>query len=811
MAAAAHAAGVPCRRTAPAPPPVLKWISMFTHHGLGLPTAATSFVGRHRELQRGRRLIRTARLVTLTGPGGVGKTRLALRLVTQPGRRFDDGVRTRDLASVTTVSQLERALIEGLGIYDRPGRPAREVLVEQVAEQRLLLLLDNCDGVADALADLLEELLRAAPHLVVLTTSRRRLGCSGEHVLVVPPLGVPDPDVPLARQAAARREAVALFVERAKTAHPGFRLTGANRAPVTRLCMLLDGLPLAIELAAARTATMPVSEILDCLPQHRFDLLVGGVTDYHATVRRVVEWSYRLCSPAERRLWCRLSVFAGGFDLDAVEQVCPGDGLDRADILDVLTGLINQSVVSTSRDPDNKHMRYHLLETVREFGAARLADQGRHTATLLRRQHRDHYGRLVAEARSRWCGPQEVRWMRHLQDDRRNIRAAIGGALRARHPETALRMAADLARTRVCFFEGSWRETLDELSVVLEANPRPSALREQVVALHAWVALCQGHPGPARARLSRYRALARHPGARGLPVADAAFVAGVHALLAAGDTDAGALLARAREEYARAGETGWEHMALLFGAFAAAFWGDEAVARHAAGECRRHAERCQTSWGRWWAVLPAGIAELRWAPDARVAARMFEGALNALSAEGDRWGGLWAALTVAWAYAQTGDYETAGHLLCGTHQAQEATGVVLASLGPFAETTARTVDRVIAGLRRRGADPDDVALAERLARLRRGTTRTRVRVARAPALPGARPLAAHARPVGSGGHAGPRATRGRRPLVPQRAHVLRDVHVDRVSGGVPVPACRARQVPLDLGPHLLGRRRHGRA
>ncbi|WP_137811753.1 ATP-binding protein [Gandjariella thermophila] len=696
----------------------------------------TSFIGRHRELRQARRLLRTARLVTLTGPGGVGKTRLAMRLATQPGRQFDDGVRTRDLASVTTRQHLERALIEAVGIYDQPGRPARDVLIEHVIDRDLLLVLDNCDGIAEELGELLEELLRAAPHLVVLATSRRRLECTGEHVLVVPPLTVPDPTIPLARLAASRREAVTLFVERARAVQPRFRLTAGNRAAVAELCARLDGLPLAIELAAARVATLPVQQILASLPRHRFDLLAGGATDYHATLQGVLEFSYRLCSPAERLLWCRLSVFVGSFDLDAAEHVCTGPGLARDEILEVLTGLINQSVVSTSRDPRSDRMRYYLLESLRDFGAAHLPDH-RESLTALRRRHRDYYTRLVSEARASWCGPQEVRWMRHLQDDRGNLQAAIDDALRAGHAGTALHMATDLARTRVCFFEGSWRETLGMLGDVIDANPRPSPLRDQAVALHAWIALCQGHPGPARTRLSRYRTLARHPRAHGLAVADAAFVAGVYALLAEGDTDAITLLGRARDEYAHAGENGWEHMALLFGAFAAAFFGDEPLARQATDECRRHAELRQTSWGRWWALLPAGITELRWAADPRVAARLFESALTALAAEGDQWGSLWAALTVAWAYAQTGNYKIAGDLLCGTHNAQEATGVVMEGLGPFAETTARTVDIVVDGLRQRRADPGDIDLADRLARLRHGTN-LRPPHARMPALPGAR-------------------------------------------------------------------------
>src|SRR5499427_6877288 len=318
-------------------------------HGAGnLPAELTSFVGRRAELAEVRRLLADFRLVTLTGVGGVGKTRLALRAAAGVRRAFPGGVWLVQLDQLRDEALVAQAVAGALGLQDRVGYAPAASLAEYLAGRQLLLVLDNCEHVVDAVAKLADLLLRAAAGLRLLATSRESLNITGETVLPVPPLAVPEEGRRLSVAELARFPAAGLFAERAAQVVPGFALTEANMTAVAGICRQLEGLPLAIELAAARLPVLSPEQI-DARLGDRLGLLTRGGRARPArqqTLRASIEWSFELCSRAERLLWARCSVFAGGFELDAVEGICAGDRLAAGRVLDLLAGLAGKSILS---------------------------------------------------------------------------------------------------------------------------------------------------------------------------------------------------------------------------------------------------------------------------------------------------------------------------------------------------------------------------------------------------------------------------------------------------------------------------------
>ena len=386
-----------------------------------LPHELTSFVGRRHELAEAKRLLGVSRLVTLTGIGGVGKTRLALRLAQDSRRAFPDGVWLVEFGHLSTRELIEDSVVSALGLRDVvPGGPTS--LAAHLTDKCLLLILDNCEHLVEEIATFTGSLLRNCRGLRVVATSREPLGVGGEAVLRVPPLGVPDPDRPEGDRDAPKYEAVALFEERACAAAPGFGVTDANRIAVTRICQQLDGLPLPIELAAARMRAMSAEQILQRLTD-RYRLLGGanrGVPSRLQTLRTCIDWSYELCTPQERDVWGRLSVFSGWFELDAAEIIC-GDDLDPVDLFDVVASLVDKSILN--RDEEDGVVGYRMLATLRDYGREKLAETG--TDSRLRRTHRDWYEALVLRAEAQWIGPEQLRWRARLTRERPNIRAAM--------------------------------------------------------------------------------------------------------------------------------------------------------------------------------------------------------------------------------------------------------------------------------------------------------------------------------------------------------------------------------------------------
>jgi predicted ATPase/DNA-binding SARP family transcriptional activator len=372
-------------------------------HRHNLPAPVTTFVGREREIGEVIRLLSRTRLLTLTGPGGCGKTRLAQEVAARLVADYPDGAWLVELAALADPELVPQALAAVLGLPERSGRTPAEVLAGALETKHLLLVLDNCEHLVDACAALADALLRACPRLRILATSRQALGIAGEQVWRVPSLELPDARRLSFLDEIAGAEAVRLFLDRAQLSRPGFVLTEDNAAPLTEVCRRLDGMPLAIELAAARLRVLSVEQIAAHLDD-RFALLTGGsraVLPRQRTLHATVEWSYDLLGRAEQALFGRLSVFAGGSTLEAAEAVCTGPDLPSGQILDLMTGLVDQSLVLVEAGEDST-VRYRLLETLRQYGQERLAERGE--AQAIRRQHAAHYLALAERAEPELLG-----------------------------------------------------------------------------------------------------------------------------------------------------------------------------------------------------------------------------------------------------------------------------------------------------------------------------------------------------------------------------------------------------------------------
>jgi predicted ATPase len=377
------------------------------------------------ELARVAKAVGEALVVTLTGVGGVGKTRLALRAAAEELPRYREGAWLVELQAVRDPAAVAGAVAAVLGVTERAGMSTQESLIDFLRSKQLLLVLDNCEHLLDPVAELVEALERACPGVVVLGTSREGLALDGERVIPVPALRASAADADLATMIDC--EAVRLFADRAGWVDPDFELTDRNAPAVAQICRRLDGLPLAIELAAARVSAITPAELARRLDR-RFDTLAGGrrrAVQRHQTLRAAIDWSYQLCSEAERRLLARLAVFAGGCTEEAAEEVCGGDPLSGGEVFDLLAGLVAKSLVVAHRDGSTT--RYRLLETIREFGEDRLADYAE--TDQLRRRHSEYYCRLEASLVERLGGPEQVHAGRRLAAERDNLLAAVNYAV----------------------------------------------------------------------------------------------------------------------------------------------------------------------------------------------------------------------------------------------------------------------------------------------------------------------------------------------------------------------------------------------
>ncbi|WAM19004.1 protein kinase domain-containing protein [Rhodococcus sp. JS3073] len=413
------------------------------HERGNLPLELSSFVGRRHEITEAKNLLASSRLLTLVGIGGVGKTRLALRLATSIRREFADGAWLVELDEVRTPSRLIDVVAATLGVRDQTDRSLREILLDFLSSRELFLILDNCEQAVDAVADLATALLQHNPNLRILATSREPLTVAGEAILRVPPLTVPDPEREPSLQGLPRYDAVSLFTERATSAVSTFTLTDANKSAVTRICHRLDGLPLPIELAAARLRAMSPEQILQRL-SNRYALLTRGsrgAPSRQQTLRLCVDWSYDLCSPREQLTWARLSVFIGGFDLDAAEYVC-GDNVQTEDLLDSVASLVDKSVLI--REEHGTAVRFRLLETLRAYGREKAQENGDYHA--LRRRHRDWFRQLARRAEDEFISPRQLEWIARFDSEQPNLRDAMDFCLADDDADAGLQIATPLAQ-----------------------------------------------------------------------------------------------------------------------------------------------------------------------------------------------------------------------------------------------------------------------------------------------------------------------------------------------------------------------------
>jgi non-specific serine/threonine protein kinase len=466
-----------------------------------IPLELTSFVGRHSELSEVKRALSAARLVTLTGIGGVGKTRLAVRTAGEVRTDFREGVWFVELGELRDESMLLDVVTATLGVRDESARPPAEVLIEFLSSRQLLLVLDNCEQLVDAAAKLAETLLRSCPEIRILATSREALGIEGETVEPLSPLPCPETNSEPTRLGSGN-DAVALFAERAAAAVPGFELTTQNAATIAQICSRLDGLPLAIELAAARLRAMSPDQILERLSD-RFTLLTRGsrrAPTRQQTLAWSIGWSYDLCTPDEQQLWVRLSVFSGSFELQAAEAIC-GYDMAAEDFLNLVSSLVDKSILL--RTEHNGVVRLRLLDTVREYGRERLEQTDEYQQ--LRRRHCDWYRQLARDAEAGWFSASQVQWLDRVQRELPNLREALDFSI-SEGGQDALDFAADLYQ--FWFLRGPFNEARRWLDRALAAAPNePTTARARAIYAACMIASTQGDIPAATALVAEGREL----------------------------------------------------------------------------------------------------------------------------------------------------------------------------------------------------------------------------------------------------------------------------------------------------------------
>ncbi|MFD0203641.1 MULTISPECIES: ATP-binding protein [Saccharothrix] len=633
-----------------------------------LPAEMTSFVGRRHELAEVRRALGDGRLVTLTGMGGVGKTRLALRAAAGLGQAFPDGVRLVELGEVRDPEAVVGEVASVFGL-DTDARQPWAALTSVLADRRVLLVLDNCEHLLDACAVAADRLSSASGGLRILATSRQPLGIPGERVLTVAPLAIPASAGPLTPDMLGQYDGVTLFLDRANATVPGFTATEDNCGLVVALCRRLDGIPLAIELAAARLRAFSLGQVLDRLTD-RYALLTTGnrsAPRRQRTLQALIEWSYHLCTPRERAVWARLSVFAGGFDLAAAEAVAA-----EGDVADLVAGLVEKSVVG--RAEVDGRTRFRMLETIRRYGHDRLVETGERAAVV--RRHRDWFTRLAAEAEAGWAGPEHFTWYRRVHAERPNLRLALDSWLDEEgERQAALDLVASLcAHRRVCSSLGEGRRWLDR---ALARAPEPTPARAKALWVSAWLALLQGDCPAARVLLHECREIARH-------VDDASALAHVSQFSALADLfegDFAGAIAGFRDAIRRhqeVGDVNGVRFSTLQQIMALSFAGDPAAAE----EIRRVKALLRTApslvvygYLSWCEAVERFVRRDR----DRAAEAAFP-ALRIAADTGERWLVALCLETLAWIAADAGGHERAARVLGAAESLRQAIGSDLSGL-----------------------------------------------------------------------------------------------------------------------------------
>jgi predicted ATPase/DNA-binding CsgD family transcriptional regulator len=548
----------------------------------GVPAPLTAFIGRERELAEVARLLTAERLVTLTGAGGVGKTRLAIEAAVSVRPAFPDGVDLIDLSAVTAPALIATAIAAALGIEERTGAANSDRLAAVLRPQRRLLVLDNCEHLRDGSADLATRLLSLCPHVTVLTTSRESLAVPGEVTWRVPSLTFPWPEHLPVLSALENFEAAALFLARARASSPGLELAPSDVAAVASICFQLDGIPLALELAAARAGAMSLQAIAERLTGS-FELLArsGGGPTRHQTLRASVEWSHQLLAEDERALLSRLTVFAGGWTLDAAEVVCSGPPVGPGQVARLLAALVDKSLVQA--ELAGPHTRYRLLEVIRAFAAQRQA--GSAELDELRARHGEYFAALGERSAPLFIGPDQGDWARRIDQETENLRAARRWCEESEdRAELGLRLASGL--WEYWHIRGRLDEGARWLEDALNRTSEPAAARAGAVNGLGVIEMLRGKLDHGldlfRQSVEEY---ARLGDLRGQSRALTHYGNG---LALTGDASGAArVFAEAKTAAARSGDDWYIAFALYLASWAASIHGDTSLMRSQAQECCR--------------------------------------------------------------------------------------------------------------------------------------------------------------------------------------------------------------------------------
>ncbi|NBE99801.1 tetratricopeptide repeat protein [Nonomuraea sp. KC401] len=680
-----------------------------------LPAEVTSFIGRRHEVAEVKRLLAASRTVTLTGVGGVGKTRLALRVAQELRRAFRDGVWLAELASLHQPGLLAETVVEALEIRGH-ATPPIDVLTGHLHDKHALLILDNCEHLVHECAVLAETLLRAAPDLRILATSRQALGIPSEQAMPVPPLHLPDGQTPRSSLATlAQTDAVRLFTERARAVLPTFALTEDNREVIARIVRRLDGLPLGIELAAVRLRALSAQQLLDRLDD-RFRLLNAGSRaelPRHQTLRALIDWSYALCSDEERLLWERASAFAGGLDLEAAETICSGRGIDRHDIVHLVIGLVDKSVLTREDHPCG--VRYRMLDTLSAYGRERLAASGQQD--WLRERHAGYYRDLAARARADLFGPRQVHWLTRLHLEHANLRTALEQSYTGPDGARAgLTMATDLLyHWTTSYYPAEGRRWLQQ---GLAACDVPDDVRACALWAGGWLAIIQADEPAATTMLHDSRRAGERLHDQHV-LGYVALFSGMIAMKEGRTAEAITLYEQALARHQAFGDPAGTALSLIRLTLAYSHAGDTPSAVAAGERCLALCESHHESWHRAYAMMALGIQAWRQG-DLRRATNLQRKALTVTRSLGDYLGIGITVEALAWISATQRRHQRAARLLGILQTVWASVGAPLSGYGHLAghhdaceQDTRQALgeDTYSAAVRRGARMPLDEALA----------------------------------------------------------------------------------------------------
>jgi predicted ATPase/DNA-binding NarL/FixJ family response regulator len=644
-----------------------------------LPLDITPFVGRETLLNDASDLLAESGLVTLTGPGGVGKTRLALRILKKQAADNAWMINMESLVeqSDNSTERIYARLALELGVKNN-GSVRLDTIVDHLRGTDVVLVLDNCESLIEQTRAFVQALLAVAPHVRVLATSREPLAVEGERIVRVGPLALPD--------------AVALFIEHAVAA--GADRSSLETSPqVETVCAALDGLPLAIGLAAARMSALSVHELAEIL-QDRFRVLPG--------IETVMAWSYDHCSGDEQSIWGIGSVFAGPFEFTAVTAIAAELGMDVVRVTDAITGLVQKSVVTADRS--SATTRYDMLDTVREYGSRELERTG--GTRRLRSLHRGYHRRLMAQAAATWYGPDELEVMAGVYRQLTEIFAAVDRSISDGDLDSARAICRDLARTRVPFFYGflglerQYLRRVIDASLALDAGLADHVDIAATMAMAGWIAVTVGRIDDAEKEIASAKDLLRRNGFP--PIAPILFADGGAKGLGRGVREGIGLLSTARDFFQSADTAGDRHMATMVRAMTYIIAGEPDLALDASGQYLREALGSGSSRSLSWAYWTCAFAALR-TNDLAEAMRYIKLCLQELEMD-DHWGLTWAEELIAWIIAARADgaaeprndARRAAWLLGAAQTRQEALDVLLAGLIPFAQGRAHAQEQILA-------------------------------------------------------------------------------------------------------------------